>query len=70
MTARKVGIQIDFRKVENAAYSGLCAERTALVKAITSGTSSRQFKAIGIAADTVEICPPCGSKWLCQGKAG
>ena len=49
-------------EVENAAYAGICAERTALVKAITSREDHpRTFRAIGVAADTSEPCSPCGS---------
>jgi cytidine deaminase len=46
--------------VENASY-GLtnCAERTAAFKAISEG--ARQFRRIAVAADTVELTPPCGA---------
>lgn len=37
----------------------LCAERTALVKAISEG--EREFKAICCVADTEEFCRPCGA---------
>ncbi|ORY86377.1 cytidine deaminase-like protein [Protomyces lactucae-debilis] len=48
--------------VENAAYAGLCAERTALVKAITSAPGyARKFKAIAITADISDPIAPCGS---------
>lgn len=45
--------------VENAAY-GLCfcAERTALVKAVSEG--KRNFKRIAIVADLPETVKPCG----------
>jgi cytidine deaminase len=45
--------------VENASYAvTCCAERTALVKAVSEGVKS--FKRIAIVADTKEPCPPCG----------
>lgn len=46
--------------VENSSYSlTLCAERTALVKAVSEG--HRKFKAIAIVADGKEFVPPCGA---------
>ena len=46
--------------VENAAYgSCICAERTALVKAVSEG--KRQFTRIAIAGDGADYCWPCGS---------
>jgi cytidine deaminase len=46
--------------VESASYGlTICAERTALVKAISDG--KRIFKAIAIAADTDQLTPPCGA---------
>ena len=46
--------------VENAAYgSTICAERTALVKAISEG--HRNFDAIAIAGSGDDFCWPCGS---------
>jgi cytidine deaminase len=46
--------------VENAAYgSTICAERTALVKAISEG--KRHFTAIAIAGSGDDFCWPCGS---------
>lgn len=47
--------------VENACYTlGVCAERTAIQKAISDG--SRSFRAIAIASDlTSEFIPPCGA---------
>ena len=46
--------------VENAAYgSTICAERTALVKAISEG--HRDFAAIAIAGSSDDFCWPCGS---------
>lgn len=52
--------------VENAAYSpGICAERTAFVKAVSEG--EREFSAIavigGAAGGPLELAPPCG---LCR----
>ena len=49
--------------VENAAYSpGICAERTAFVKAVSEG--EREFSAIavigGAAGGSLELAPPCG----------
>lgn len=54
--------------VENGSYPlGLCAERTAFVKAISDGKKRGDFKAIAIYGDTVEApasvgsTPPCGA---------
>ncbi|KAG7238360.1 hypothetical protein INR49_031076 [Caranx melampygus] len=46
--------------VENACYNlGLCAERTAMVKAVSEG--SKSFRAIAIASDMKdEFISPCG----------
>ena len=45
--------------VENASYAvTCCAERTALVKAVSEGAKS--FRRIAVVADTKEPCPPCG----------
>lgn len=50
--------------IENSSYPvGICAERTAISKAISSG--KRDFKAIAIVGGLVnnsdlEYCPPCG----------
>lgn len=50
--------------IENAAFSGICAERTALVKAMTSRPNyEAKFAAVGVAADTADFCSPCGSGW-------
>jgi cytidine deaminase len=46
--------------VENAAYgSSICAERTALVKAISEG--KRQFVRLAVAGDSADFCWPCGA---------
>ena len=46
--------------VENAAYgSTLCAERTALVKAVSEGHTD--FSAIAISSQGDDYCWPCGS---------
>lgn len=46
--------------VENASYGGaICAERTAIVKAVTSG--HRKWTCIAISGDSLESCiSPCG----------
>jgi len=46
--------------VENATYGlTLCAERVAVVKAVSEGAST--FVRIAVAADTEEVTPPCGA---------
>ncbi len=46
--------------IETASYSlTICAERTAVFKAISEG--ERKFKAIAIASDAPGFCPPCGA---------
>lgn len=46
--------------VENAALgSTICAERTAVCKAISEG--ARQFRRIAIWADSQDYCYPCGA---------
>ena len=46
--------------VENAAYgSTICAERTAIVKAVSEG--HRDFLRIAIAGNSEDFCVPCGS---------
>ena len=46
--------------IESSSYSlTICAERTALFKAISEG--ERKFKAIAIASDDKNYCPPCGA---------
>lgn len=50
--------------IENAAYGpSICAERTAIFKAVSEG--ERAFSAIAVAggpegAEHLEFCPPCG----------
>lgn len=45
--------------IENAAYTPtVCAERTAVFKAVSEG--HRAFRRIAIAADTEKFCAPCG----------
>ena len=45
--------------VENAAYNcGICAERTAVVKAVSEG--HRDFVKLAVAAKTRDYCWPCG----------
>ncbi len=46
--------------VENSSYSlTICAERTAIFKAISEG--ERKFKAIAIASDSPDYITPCGA---------
>jgi cytidine deaminase len=46
--------------IESSSYSlTICAERTAIFKALSEG--ARKFKAIAIAADAPGFCPPCGA---------
>jgi cytidine deaminase len=46
--------------VENASYGlTICAERVALVKAVSEG--AREFAALAIVADTSVPTPPCGA---------
>ena len=46
--------------VENAAYgSAICAERTAIVKAVSEG--HREFQRIAIVGNSEDYCWPCGS---------
>lgn len=45
--------------IENASYPcGLCAERTAMAKAVSEGR--KDFKTIAIAGSSKELCTPCG----------
>ena len=46
--------------VENAAFgSTICAERTALVKAVSEGR--REFSALAVAGNSTDYCWPCGA---------
>ena len=46
--------------VENAAYgSTICAERTALVKAVSSGC--RTFARLAVVGNSADYCWPCGA---------
>lgn len=46
--------------IETSSYSlTICAERTALFKAISEG--ERKFKAVAVASDDPGFCPPCGA---------
>jgi cytidine deaminase len=46
--------------VENASYGlGICAERVAVVKAISEG--NKKFEAIAIVSGKIKNCYPCGS---------
>ena len=46
--------------IENSSYSlTICAERTAIFNAYLEG--ERKFKAIAIAGDAQDFCPPCGA---------
>ncbi|EIM80265.1 cytidine deaminase [Stereum hirsutum FP-91666 SS1] len=45
--------------IENASYGGtICAERTALVKAVSEGT--RSFIALAVTSDVAQAISPCG----------
>lgn len=46
--------------IENATYGlTICAERTAIFKAISEG--KKKFKKIAVVADTETLTPPCGA---------
>jgi len=46
--------------VENATYGlTICAERVAVVKAVSEG--AKGFRRIAVAADTENLTPPCGA---------
>ena len=46
--------------IENASFGlTICAERTAAFKAVIDG--EKNFKAIAIASDSDDFCPPCGA---------
>lgn len=54
------GTVINGCNVESASYSlTICAERTAIFKAISDG--HRKFEAIAVASDYNGFCPPCGA---------
>lgn len=54
------GVIVTGCNVENATYGlTICAERVAIVKAISEG--KRKFTRIAIVADTEEPTPPCGA---------
>jgi len=45
--------------VENASFGAtICAERTAMVKAVSEG--ERKFRAIAVVSDSPDYTPPCG----------
>ncbi len=45
--------------IENASYPcGICAERTAVSKAVSEG--KRKFKKIAVAGSSETVCTPCG----------
>jgi cytidine deaminase len=52
--------------VENASYTSICAERTAIVKAISEG--HREFKAIAVACLKSPDSWPCGNcrQFICE----
>jgi len=46
--------------IENSSYGlTICAERTAIFKAISEG--EKEFTAIAVASDDKDFCPPCGA---------
>lgn len=48
--------------IENASYPlCMCAERNALYNALMNGYKKSDFVALAIAADTEEVCSPCGA---------
>ena len=50
----------DSCNVENATYGlSVCAERVAVLKAISEG--ARTFAAVAVCADTEILTPPCGA---------
>ena len=50
--------------VENSAYgSCICAERTALVKAVSEGC--RTFRRLAVAGNSSDYCWPCCPSWRC-----
>lgn len=56
----KSGKVYEGANIENSSYSlTVCAERTAVFKAILDG--EREFDSIAISSDAEEFCPPCGA---------
>jgi cytidine deaminase len=56
------GVVVAGCNVENATYGlTLCAERCAVVKAISEGRRPGQFRAVVVVADTPAPTPPCGA---------
>lgn len=48
--------------VENATYGlTICAERVAIVKAVSEGITPGEFTAVVVVADTESPTPPCGA---------
>jgi cytidine deaminase len=48
--------------VENATYGlTICAERSAIFRAIADGRKPREFTRVVVVADTAEPTPPCGA---------
>lgn len=48
--------------VENATYGlTVCAERVAVLKAVSEGVRPDEFTAVAVVADTAEPTPPCGA---------
>ena len=48
--------------IENSSYPlCMCAERNALYHALMNGYTKNDFVALAIAADTPEVCTPCGA---------
>ncbi|KAK9345914.1 cytidine deaminase [Lipomyces starkeyi] len=53
------GTYVEGANVENASYGAcICAEQTAIVKAVTTG--HKYFKAIGVASSSGTYTSPCG----------
>lgn len=59
-TEQEGSVIIQGCNVENASFGlAICAERSAVVRAISSGY--RHFRAIAIAAEKANLCCPCGT---------
>ncbi|KAL5531140.1 hypothetical protein ACEPAG_4016 [Sanghuangporus baumii] len=55
----KSGNVIKGSNIENASYGGtICAERTALIKAVSEGI--REFRALAVTTDVPSVISPCG----------